>query len=309
MPENQHEHKKRSSAPPLITFFIIVLVGIFYLGWSYLSGNLPWQQSEEGVKTKITWLEKETGEKEAVKPAQVTQLKEEEKSTLHLSPGETQPSPTQQNECLQTADKILLFFEHLDRQDYILKYAIKGSTLDHFRGIINKLIANPPVVVRETDDLFAILNNMAHFFRILGPKDILLIKDILINERELIEPTMALIYKWSEIESECSDNDLDINLPLPGLYEYAGYFINTLGGQSYLFRRELFLRVLIRYYSLLIIDRANSVDANRYGIDIRYTLDSLISEVQGNNDLVNGQEYLENLVRLQEKYQAQYGSD
>ena len=307
MPNQQRKPQKRSAAP-LATFIIIVLVGILYMGWSYLSGNLPWQQSQEGDEPKITWLEKEAEEKETDKPAEVTQPKEEEQATLHLAPGETQPSPAPQNECLQTADKILLFFEHLDRQNYIREYALKGSTLDYFKGIINKLLANPPVVVRETDDLFAILNNMAHFFRILGPKDILLIKDVVIHERELIEPTMALFYKWSEIETGCTDVDLDIKLPLAGLYEYAGYFINTLGGQSYLFRRELYLRVLIRYYSTLIIDRANSVDANRYGIDIRYTLDSLISEVQANGDLENRQLYLENLLILQEEYQVKYGS-
>jgi hypothetical protein len=301
MPENPLKPKKRFSAP-VVTLLIIVLAGILYLGWSYFTGSLPWQLSQEGTVPKIEWLKKETAEKNAVQP------KETGEATLHLTPGDTQPAPDSQNECLQTADKILLFFEHLDSQNYIRDYALKGSSLDHFRGIINKLMANPPVVVRETDDLFAILNNMAHFFRILGPKDIMLIKDVLIHERELIEPTMALFYKWSEIGPGCSDKELDIDLPLPGLYEYAGYFINTLGGQSYLFRRELYLRILIRYYSILIIDRANSVDANRYGIDIRYTLDSLISEIQGNDTLIYKQEYLEKLVRLQENYQAKYGS-
>jgi hypothetical protein len=171
-------------------------------------------------------------------------------------------------------------------------------------------MANPPVVARETDDLFAILNNMAHFFRILGLKDTLMVKDILMHEQELIEPSMALFYKWSEIAPECAaDVGLNIELPLTRLYEYAGYFINTLGGQSYLFRRELYLRALTRYYSILVIDRANSVDANLYGIDIRYTLDALIEEIQGNSALVNRQEYLENLMRLQEKYQARYSSN
>jgi hypothetical protein len=300
MSENRRTPQKRSVVP-IVTLLLVVLAGIIYMGWHYLSGDLPWQQSQEMEDPSITWLEKETGGAETV------QQKEQEEAKLHLSPGETQPSPTPQNECLQTADKILLFFEHLDRQNYIRAYALKGSTLDQFRGIINKLIANPPVVVRETDDLFAILNNMAHFFRILGIKDILMVKDILTHEQELIEPSMALFYKWSEIAPECQDADLDIELPLAGLYEYAGYFINTLGGQSYLFRRERYLRALIRYYSILIIDRANSVDANLYGVDIRYTLDALIEEIQGNSALVNMQEYLENLTRLQEKYQAQYG--
>jgi len=288
----------------LVTFLLVVLAGILYMGWNYLSGNLPWQQSQEGEAPSIAWLEKEAGEVETLQP------EEQAETTLHLAPGETQPSPAPQNECLQTADKILLFFEHLDRQYYIREYALKGSTLDHFKGIISKLMANPPVVARETDDLFAILNNMAHFFRILGLKDTLMVKDILMHEQELIEPSMALFYKWSEIAPECAaDVGLNIELPLTRLYEYAGYFINTLGGQSYLFRRELYLRALTRYYSILVIDRANSVDANLYGIDIRYTLDALIEEIQGNSALVNRQEYLENLMRLQEKYQARYSSN
>ena len=307
MSENPRRPPKRSSGP-MITIIIVVLAGALYLGWSHLSGNLPWQESHEETGPKISWLKKKDELKKTVQQTEAIPPKEEQQATLHLATGETQPSPEPPNECLQTADKILLFFEHLDRQDYIRGYTLNGSTLDHMNGIINKLMANPPVVVRETDDLFAILNNMAHFFKILGPKDILFIKDILIHERELVEPTMALFYKWSEIEPDCTDKDLNIKLPLNGLYEYAGYFINTLGGQSYLFRRALFLRLLIRYYSILTIDRANTVNTNRYGIDIRYTLDALISEIQSNGDLENRQKYLENLLKLQESYQAKYGS-
>jgi hypothetical protein len=307
MPQDQRKPPKRYSAA-FATFVIIFLVGLLYLGWSFFTGNLPRQESIEGESPKVTRLEKETYEKKTDTAAEDFSLKDEQEG-VHMAIGDTEPSPAPQNECLQTADKISLFFEHLDQQPYIREHGVKGSTLDHFRGIINKLIANPPVVVRETDDLFAILNNMAHFFRVLGPKDVLLIKDVLIHERALIEPTMGLFYKWSEIAPECTTSDLDIDLPLAGLYEYAGYFTNTLGGQSYLFRRELYLRILARYYSILIIDRANSVNANRYGIDIRYTLDSLISEIQGNGNLENKQEYLKNLVRLQEYYQAKYGSN
>ena len=306
MSENPRRPTKGSSGT-IITILIIVLIGTLYLGWSYLSGNLPWQKSQEEGSPKISWLKKNGPENKVDQLVESGLPIEKEQAILHLAPGQTQPSSDPPNECLQTADKILLFFEHLDGQEYIREYTIKGTTLDHMTGIINKLMANPPVVVRETDDLFAILHNMAHFFRTLGPKDILLIKDILLNERELVEPTMALFYRWSEIEQECPDNELNINIPLAGLYEYAGYFINTLGGQSYLFRRALYLRLLIRYYSILIIDRANSVDANRYGIDIRYTLGALISELQTNADLENSQVYLENLINLQESYQAKYG--
>jgi hypothetical protein len=309
MSENPRRPPKRSSAP-VTTFLIIVLTGILYLGWGYFSGNLPWLDSDKEGTPKVTWLEKEgrEGEKETVQKVEAPTPTETKDHTIPLASGTIEKDLEQPNECLQTAEKILLFFEHLDRQNYIQEYNMKGSSRDHLNGIINKLIANPPVVVRETDDLFAILNNMAHFFRVLGPRDILLIKDILINERKIVEPTMALFYKWSEIEPGCPDQDLNIKLPLAGLYEYSGYFINTLGGQSYLFRRSLFLRLLIRYYSILIIDRADSMDANRYGIDIRYTLDALISELQANGDLVNREEYLEKLFRMQDRYQTQYGT-
>ena len=304
MPENPRRPPKRFTGT-IITILFIVIAAALYLGWHYLSGNLPWQQTMEEGTPKVSWLKKKNVEQpETAQP----ENKVENTLSLRLTPGVEQPPAEAPDECLQTADKILLFFEHLDRQDYIHEYVTKGSSLDHINGIINKLLANPPVVVRETDDLFAILNNMAHFFKVLGPKDILLIKDILLHERELVEPTMALFYKWSEIEPECSDNKLGISLPLEGLYEYAGYFINTLGGQSYLFRRAPYLRLLIRYYSILIIDRANNVDANRYGIDIRYTLDALISEIEASKDLENRQGYLDKLIRLQEGYQAKYGN-
>jgi hypothetical protein len=301
MPEMQHKPQKPSPVP-LLTFLAVILAAILFMVWAYLSGTLPWQPPPENGEPQVSWLVKEP------ETAETPETGAKEEAKLHLTPGEVSPSPAEPDECLQTADKILLFFEHLDGQNYVRDYGLNEATIDHFTGIINKLIANPPVVVRETDDLFAILKNMAHFFRVLGPRDILLIKDVLMHERELIEPTMALFYRWSKIVGRCDNKDIKIELPLAGLYEYAGYFLHTLGGQSYLFRRELFFRTLIRYYSILVIDRANSVDANRYGIDIRYTLDALIEEIQGNSFLENRKEYLENLIRLQEAYQAQYGS-
>jgi hypothetical protein len=306
MSEMQRKPTKRPFGPASATLIIIFVVGLF-LGWGYFTGKFPLQQKPQDAGPETTTLEEKIAGKEEL-PAERIPPGEGDLASLPSASGETGLVPSQKNECRETADRILLFFERLDRQNYIREYPIKGSTLEHFKGIVSKLLANPPVVARETDDLFAILNNMAHFFRILGPKDILLIKDVLMHEREIIEPTMALFYRWSELDSKCTGNDLDLSLPLAGLYEYAGYFINTLGGQAYLFRRELYLRHLLRYYSVLIVDRANEIDANRYGIDIRYTLDSLISEIQGNSDLIEKQAYLEELIRLQKRYQAVYGA-
>lgn len=305
MPETQHRTNKRSAGPIIAIIIIVSVVGLF-LGWGYFTGKFPLKSRQQEAEPTITQQEKKQFEKKEPSPEKI--LPEEQNgAVLQPTPEVTPPVSPLENECQKTAGKIIQFFDHLDRQKYIQDYPIKGSTIEHFKSIINKLLANPPVVARETDDLFAILNNMAHFFRVLGPNDILLIKDVLMHEHEIIELTMSNFYRWTELETKCTDTDLDLSLPLAGLYEYAGYFINTLGGQAYLFRRELYLRLLLRYYSVLIIDRANQTDTNRYGIDIRYTLDSLISEIQGNDELLNRQTYLDNLLRLQRKYQAAYG--
>ena len=301
----QRKPARRATRPIIATLIILSVVGLF-VGWGYYTGKFSMKTGQQQGTPEIPQLENKAYEKEG--PGEKILPGQASESNLPATAENTVTTLTKEEECRQTADKIRQFFEHLDRQDYIQEYPIKGSTLEYFNSIVSKLLTNPPVVARETDDLFAILNNMSHFFRVLGPRDILLIKDVLMHEREIIEPTMALFYKWTELENECRETGLNLFLPLSGLYDYAGYFINTLGGQAYLFRRELYLRLLLRYYSVLIVDRANKVDANRYGIDIRYTLDSLISEIEGNNELLNKQAYLDNLIRLQREYQAEYGT-
>lgn len=305
---SQDIHKKKKLSPLKIGLIILLSIIALYLVWSYIAGDLLIKPSDKDKEPKITWLQTDRKDMPASEQKLVP-VEKEPTAPISLTPGQAEQLPqTPENQCKQTADKIKLFFEHLDTQDYLKGYRIKKSSLEHFSNLINKLLANPPIIVRETDDLFAILNNMAHLYRILGTKDVLLVKDILSNEKELIEPTLALLNKWSIIAPQCAGSDLPINLPLQGLYQYAGFFLNTLGGQSYLLRRETYIRVLLRYYSVLILDRANSEGINIYGIDIRYHLNSIIDELDAAKDLSNRQEYISNLFRIQERYQAEYGN-
>ncbi len=306
MKQDSREDKKTS---PLKTGLIIVFVlTALYLVWSYIAGDLWIKPSDLNKEPKITWLK--NGQQDKIPSEQKLAPDTKEPSSIaSLTQGEEVLSPpTPENDCKQTTDRIRLFFEHLDTQGYIKEYKLKESSLEHFNRLISKLVANPPIIVRETDDLFAILNNMAHLFRVLGIQDVLLVKNILANEGELIEPTMMLFNKWSIIQSQCTATDLPISLPLPGLYQYAGFFLNTLGGQSYLLRRQTFIRVLLRYYSILLLDRANSEGINIYGIDIRYHLNSVIDELDVAKDLSGKQDYISNLYRIQEKYQVEYGN-
>lgn len=216
------------------------------------------------------------------------------------------PSPmvTAKDPCQETADQLQAFFAHLDQQGYLARYGIKEKSEPHFVKLAAKLFAHPPVVVRETDDLFTILKNSAHFYRVMGKDNLLLVKDILTQKADGLETVMAQFYHWSELAPQCQERSLALQLPLSGLYEYAGFFLNTLGGQSYLFRRESRVRMLVKYYSVLIVDRANDKGLNRYGIDIRDPLRSTIEEMQVSQNLTGRDSYLDTLLDLQVKYQA-----
>ena len=86
------------------------------------------------------------------------------------------------------------------------------------------------------------------------------------------------------------------------------FFLNTLGGQSYLFRRESRVRMLGKYYSILVLDRANDASLNRHGIDIRPSVDSLLEEMKTTTSLAGRDTYLVRLILLRDKYLARYGA-
>lgn len=214
------------------------------------------------------------------------------------------PTAARASECQQLGDEIKGFFSRLDREDYIAPRRLAGGTQVYIGRLLDKLFANPPVVVGETNTFFTVLSNAAHFYRILKKDDVLLVRDILLNESNNLEPLMALFYRWSLKAPECgSGSGLNLAMPLPGLYEYAGFFLDTLGGRSYLFRRESRLRLLVKYYSVLVLDRANSQHLNSHGIDIRPSLDALQEEMRNAKNLKGRPEYLATLTELQKKYQ------
>jgi hypothetical protein len=86
------------------------------------------------------------------------------------------------------------------------------------------------------------------------------------------------------------------------MYEYAGFFLNTLGGRSYLQRRDSKIRMLVDYYSLMILDRANTEKLNSHGIDIRPYIDFLFYDISNQKGLMYRERYLSGLAALQSKY-------
>jgi hypothetical protein len=87
------------------------------------------------------------------------------------------------------------------------------------------------------------------------------------------------------------------------LTDYAAFFLNTMGGRLYLFRRDSTLRMLVTYYAIITIDRANRLGNGGHGIDLNPAILSLIEEVEnGGNRLRQRDECLDVLYDLQEKY-------
>ena len=78
-----------------------------------------------------------------------------------------QPTPFE-----RVSENLIDFFSNLKEQDYIAAYEIKEPLQDYSNKLIIKLLNNPPIISEETDDLFTVLKNTAHFYRVLGHKDI-----------------------------------------------------------------------------------------------------------------------------------------
>ncbi len=208
----------------------------------------------------------------------------------------------QAKQCRQLAGNLHHFFSYLDQQEYLRPFDLKVPSQAYFVALAAKLLNNPPIVSGESNDLYTMLKNMAHFFRVIGRDNILLIKTILDRERDKIEDVAAELYQWTAIGA-CGNEQFKLNAPLPQLYEYAGFFLNTMGGRSYLFRRDSRSRLLVDYYAILIIDRANSKQLNKYGIDIRPIIPRLIQDIKSSNQLIYKEKYLDHLYDLQVKYQ------
>lgn len=305
--ENQRKRdlpsSRRKKRTGLTGIAIVVIVAIVagFLAAPYISQYIKNRQSAQKktqiqVDTPTTNEEKADTSQLTFQEAPLESLGETEQKTIETADKE-------QSTCDEVSNSILSFYKHLDNQPYIKEAQLQTKSGIYFTKLIQKLLDNPPVVTRETDDLFTILQNTAHFFRVIGKKNIFIIKGILHNEKNLFEDTLANYFDFIG-KQNCSMKDLTLKIPENSLYDYAGFFLNTMGGRLYLFRRDSHSRMVIIYYALLIIDQANQNNNNRYGIQINQPLDSLIAEIESvGTHLKRREEYLDKLYDLKEKYQ------
>ncbi len=209
-------------------------------------------------------------------------------------------SSPEEKTCDEIKQPVKAFFSYLDNKEYILAHNAKPDTFKRFTQTVALLSENLPMVTEETKDLLSLLHNVAHFYRVLGKERVRLAKDVLKNESEITESMMETFFTWFMSAQKCPDQTPPPSLDV--LYEYAGFFLNTLAGRSYLLRRDAKLRILTVYYCVMIIDQANDQKINANGIDLRPHIDASYNDIYNQKRLVNQKQYLMALDNLKAKY-------
>lgn len=316
-PNKRKKDKKRQSllTPILILLIILAGAGLYFLSKPKQQQNSSRDNLQPPVITEQIQVPEKSHSTFEPTIAETPVQDEPEPGPgepMHIEepgiPGPVLPDETalqQQainDECELLGNKLYNFFIHIDSEEYMKPFALEEPSLSYFTRLAHKLLDNPPVVSRESDDLYTILRNMAHFFRVIGKDNIMIIKAILDRERDKVEDVASELYQWI-ILGNCQSDRLEFSTSLEKVYEYAGFFLNTMGGRSYLFRRDSRSRLLVNYYSILIVASANEKGLNRHGIDLSLHIPQLIGEIEATSQLIYKENYLDQLAALEEKYQ------
>ncbi len=203
--------------------------------------------------------------------------------------------------CNDLALQVRTFLNYMDRQEYMASYKQRGGSQRLISDVTQVLETSPPMLSGELEDLVRLIQNVTHFYRFLGKERLNIVKNLLKTETDIIETVMAIFYGYMTSGNRCPDKI--IQFPTEDTrYRYAAYFLNTLAGRSYLLRRDSKIRVLVSYYAVLTIDRANDAMLNFQGTDIRPFIDYSFYEIANQKGLIYRGQYLEKLAELRKKY-------
>jgi hypothetical protein len=203
--------------------------------------------------------------------------------------------------CKKIEKSVQDFFTYLNKERYVRNLEADMNSYERFKGVMMKLSSEPPVPAGENMDTLIMTRNIYHFYRLLESEDIRLIREILRNEADSLELNLDIFYKWLMLGDQCPDPQ-KTRPSLEVLYQYAGFFLNTIGGRAYLYRRPLNVRLLISYYSLLIVHEADKRGKNTYGIDVFPEVTPLAREISLYPDFHFQNEYIFQLTKLQNYY-------
>ena len=279
----------------------LIVAGILFFFFAYRGGKEEVQQPAVQETEKREAPDLAERPKEAAE--EVSAEKESKKEADDISrQGEIGlPTAAGEDECERMEKEVKEFFAYLDGKDYVKELKIGEDMFTHFKKVVHLLSENPPIPAGEGLKQDALIRNIFHFYRVLGFRDLTLILRILRNEADTLELNLASLYEWLMSAEKCDQKD---GLPpsLDIVYRYAGFLVNSIGGRSYLFRRETRLRLLVNYYCLLIIHEADKRKMNNFGIDITPFLEPLAEEIEHYQFLYYRKEYAGKLIDLKNYY-------
>lgn len=203
--------------------------------------------------------------------------------------------------CVELEQSLLAFCKYLDAGETFRSQKTYSDSWALFTDILATLEKRPPTISAEAYRPSIIIENSYYFFRLLRREKMNIVREVLQYEADLAEPLMGVLYHWLMSGRTC-DQQKSSTANLDIMYRYAGFFLNTLGGHSYLYRRDSRISLLTTYYSILVVHEANSRGFNEVGLDLRFFLPLIFGEIQSRNDLLYAEDYLQTLTDLQLQY-------
>ena len=275
---------------------LVLLAAAVFFGYYLGRDNAPVEKTiplgikevEPGNKS-----DKEINEKEPKKVR--VEIKEKEPSIGVTS------QPITEDYCAQIESQIHDFFIYLDSKDYVKKIGLKYDSFTLYKKILGEFSANLPIPSGESLSPEIMNKNIFFLFRTIDSVDIYFMKEVLKNEADTMEMNFDLFYKYFMLKDQCPGRE-NTRPSFQVLYRYAGFFLNTIGGRAYLFRRTSALRLLMTYYSILIIHDADKKGKNNYGIDIFPEIEPLTKEIGIFPDLRFRNEYISRLMEIKNYY-------
>lgn len=292
----------------LYTISAFLLIG--GLGLTYMIMNKSAStKSQKFLADKVQLLKDKTSKISKIFKEK-KKISEEEKSPdvpdvyeAKLADSDEQVGSTQEKKIVVTTDcesvnaRILDLFSLIDQRPYVKEHKLDKGTYAFFKDIVTKLSNKKPIHGEEhyPED---ILKNAYHFYRTISKSNIILIKGIIENEKDIVEQTMHDFYQQHLL---CDDNQKFLP-PFGVLYEYAHFFWKTLGGKAYLFRLGSKNRILMLYYSTLIIHEANLIEINKYGLDINPLINMLEDDLINYSKILILDGYLSEIRKIKKFY-------
>ena len=246
----------------------------------------------------------ETSQTPAVKTVEPQVEKEvsEKKETIYTKEiKQVMPPSNREDSCDKIEKDVKTFFSYLNKKNYVVHIEEKIETYKRFKNLVQVLSAHSPIPAGEGIDTSIMTKNIYHFFRLLKKNDIRILKAVMRNEADTLEMNMDLFFKWFIMGDRCPDPE-GVKPSLEVMYQYAGFFLNTIGGRSYLFRRPVPFRLLMSYYSILIIHEADKRRKNNYGIDIFSQIAPLAMEIGMYPEFHYQNDYLYRLNEMSKYY-------